>query len=72
MTSEKQALMDRAKAKKKEFEAQLLKLKADTTSESNEKKRSLEDKLKKFEADIKEGSDNFTDEVARKINKWLQ
>lgn len=71
MNLEKAELKARIEAKKKELEARIAKLKADSVGGANETLSKLQDKLTHLEGDLKHGWDNLTEAAAGKLNRWL-
>ncbi|GLT16154.1 hypothetical protein [Vibrio algivorus] len=72
MISEKEKLAARLEAKKKEFEADLAKAKADSLEDFSQKSKELEEKIKKTKAHLKDVTHNFTEDVAKRVNDWLK
>jgi prefoldin subunit 5 len=64
MSNQKKELTQRIEAKKKLLQAHLSQLKADTTGAVNDEKDKVQDQIEKL--------DNFSESVAKKLNKWLQ
>jgi hypothetical protein len=71
MSLETTELRARIEAKRKELEAQIAKLKADSISGTNDSLHKLQKRLSNLEADLHTGWDNMTDAVAGKLNRWL-
>ncbi len=72
MTDQKDELEHRVKAKKKEIEARIEELKADSSAESREKREQLREKLDSLGSTVKEGWDDLTEATAGKLNEWLR
>lgn len=72
MVSEKQKLAARLEAKKKELESELARLKADSMDDMSQKSDDLESKLNETKAHLKDVTDNFTEDVAKRVNDWLK
>jgi Skp family chaperone for outer membrane proteins len=72
MSNQKEELTLRIKAKKKRLSAKLAQLKADARGEINEEQDKLKSKIDKLEDALGEIGYNFSDSVAKKINKWLK
>ena len=64
-------LKDRVTAKQKRLEARLAELRADVRSASREEGDRLEAELASVRDSIKDGWEKVTEEVAGKLNKWL-
>jgi len=69
--TQKQELVDRIKAKKKEMEASLHEMRADASKDSRSKAKQLEAKLEELDQRLEDGWDNLTEKGAAKLNKWL-
>ncbi len=70
--SQKDELIQRMKAKKAQMSADLENLKLKAHENKNEKEKELESKIEELSGDIKELSNNFSESVAERVNKWLQ
>ena len=70
-TSNKKELKHRVEAKKKEFQAEIERLKADSSQSARDVQGGLEDKLGQIQAVLKDGWDNLTEEAASKLNGLL-
>ena len=64
-------LKDRVAAKQKRLEARLAELRADARSKGREEGDRLEAELVSVRDAIKDGWDKVTEEVAAKLNQWL-
>lgn len=64
-------LKDRVSAKQHRLEARLAELRADVRSEAREQADRLETELTSVRDSIKDGWEKVTEEVAAKLNKWL-
>lgn len=71
MLKEKEILKDRVEAKRKELEARLSELKADTREGSSEKIKEVREALDDLGAAAKEGWDNLSELAAKRINEIL-
>lgn len=69
--SQTKELSDRVTAKRKEIEGKLYKARADSRKESREAADGLEKKLKELNEMVKDGFDNVSEAVAKKLNDWL-
>ncbi|MBC96320.1 MAG: hypothetical protein CME63_01095 [Halobacteriovoraceae bacterium] len=72
MFSHKSELLDRVKARQKELEAKIARAKADAKGSTNKKVDEWEVKLSNMKKDISEASESTTEEISKKLNKWLQ
>ena len=72
MPSQKEELVQRIKAKKKEIEAEIYRLKADAQGVVNEKQEKLEAKAKELTAVLQEATNDFSEKIAKKMNEWLK
>lgn len=70
--TQKDELRDRVQAKKKEIEARIHKLKADSRSTSRDEAKKLERKLDELSGQVKGGWDDLSEDVAAKLNDWLK
>jgi phage-related protein len=70
--SETDELKARVQAKRKELEAKLHQLKADSRGDAEEAQRSIERKLTELERLVSDGWDRMTESTARKVNEWLR
>jgi hypothetical protein len=66
-----QELKYRVEAKKKELEASMAKVKAETAKSSRELKEKIEAKLDSLSEDLKDGWENLSTSAVARINKWL-
>lgn len=64
-------LKDRVSAKQHRLEARLAELRADVRSKGREEADRLETELTSVRDSIKDGWEKVTEEVAAKLNKWL-
>jgi len=71
MSFEKAELKARIEAKRKELEAQVAQLKADSIGGANDSLVKLQKKLSNLENDLQTGWDNVSEAVAGKLNRWL-
>lgn len=71
MAFEKTELKARIEAKRKDLEAQIAKLKADSIGGANDSLAKLQTKLSNLEDDLQTGWDNLTEAAAGKLNRWL-
>ena len=71
MSFEKTELKARIEAKRKELEAQIAKLKADSLGGANDALGKLQTKLSSLEENLQTGWDNLTEAAAGKLNRWL-
>lgn len=71
-TSNKEELKHRVESKRKEFEAELERLKADSSADARDAQSSLEDKLGQIQDTLKDGWDNLTEDAAGKLNDLLK
>jgi len=71
MSLEKTELKARIEAKRKEIEAQIARLKADSIGGANDSIVKLQSKLSNLENDLQTGWDNVSEAVAGKLNRWL-
>jgi len=71
MSFEKTELKARIEAKRKELEAQIARLKADSIGGANDSLVKLQKKLSGLEEDLHSGWDNLTEAAAGKLNRWL-
>ena len=65
-------LKDRVSAKQKRLEARLIDLRADARSKGREDVKRVEDKLDAARRMISSGWENLTEDVAAKLNGWLE
>lgn len=72
MTTSTQELKHRAAAKRKELEARLEELKADTLGAKNDAVDSVKRKLHQIDEAAREGWENLSDATARKMNELLK
>lgn len=72
MGTEMKELKLRLEAKKKELEAQVARLKADSAGAATETLRSLESKLEGIKGDLSHAFENLSETAAAKLNKWLK
>lgn len=72
MSNQKDELVSRLKAKKKALEADLAQLNADTQGDVNEKREKIKSNLNELSSMISETSENFSENIAKKINEWLK
>lgn len=71
MLTDKEILKDRYEALKKQIEANLAHLKADTRDSANEKVEGLRAKLEELKTSVSDGWDKLTDDAAAKLNELL-
>ncbi len=71
-TSNKEELKHRFESKRKELEAEIERLKADSSKQARESSDQLSDKLAKLQDAVKGGWDDLTEEAASKINALLE
>lgn len=64
-------LKDRVSAKQHRLEARLAELRADVRAKGREEGDRLETELKSVRDSIKDGWESVTEEVAAKLNQWL-
>lgn len=69
--SQQQELIYRVEAKKKELQAELAGLKNDMADSAIKNKKELESKIKEMTSDLRNASDHFTENIAKKFNDWL-
>jgi predicted nuclease with TOPRIM domain len=71
-TTQKEELMHRLKAKQKEIEAHIERLKADTSDKARRAQSQLKEKLARLQTSLKDGWDNLTEETAARLNDLLE
>jgi dGTP triphosphohydrolase len=71
MTQQNELIL-RVKAKKKELEADLERLKNNISSGAKTHEDDLKKKIVEISDDIKHANKEFTEAVAKKINRWLK
>ena len=72
MFTEKEVLKERVESKRKELEGQLKQLSADAKSSSNKAMARVEEELNTLKTTLKDGWDNFSEDMAGKLNRWLE
>lgn len=70
--NQKEELKARVHAKKKELEARLATLKADAGAGAREEREKIEQKLSQLGDEIRNGWEELTENVAAKLNRWLE
>jgi phage-related protein len=71
MTSHKEELKHRIEAKRKELEAKLQSLQADAHGDAAEKKKQIQQRLSELDQTLRQGWDDLSEDVARRLNEWL-
>jgi len=71
MPTEMNELKLRVEAKKKELEAQIARVRADSMGKTNDAIEALQKKLSTLETDLKDGWENLSESIAGKLNRWL-
>ncbi|MCA9529513.1 MAG: hypothetical protein KC543_05215 [Myxococcales bacterium] len=69
---QKEELKQRVIAKRKELEAQIARLRADSSEASRKEVERLQKQLNHARETIKQNWDKVTDDAAKKINEWLK
>ncbi len=79
MGQQAEELKARVEAKKKQIKADIAKAEADMAgakanarSEVNENLETLQGKLRDLEHSVKDGFENVTEAVSKKLNEWLK
>lgn len=72
MLTEKDKLRDNVEARRKELQAHLAKLKADTRTAAADEKKRIQDKLHELDEALRGGWDQLTESTAAQLNRWLK
>lgn len=70
--SEQKELILRVEAKKKELQAELASVKNKMVGNAKESKKDLEEKIDNISDDLKNAKEDFSEAIAKKLNKWMR
>jgi len=72
LTSHKEELKERVKAKKTKLQHRLEFIRAQAYDKKNEEAEKIEKSLNDLNENLKDGWDNLTEQAASKLNDWLK
>ncbi len=72
MLKETDKLRDNVEARRKELQANLAKLKADTRTAAADEKKRIQAKLHELDEALRDGWEKLSESTAAKLNRWLK
>ena len=72
MLKEKDKLRDNVEARRKELQAHLAKLRADTRTAAADEKKRIQNKLSELDNALRDGWEHLTESTAAQLNRWLK
>ena len=70
--SEQKELILRVEAKKKELQAELASVKNKLVGNAKQSKKDLEDKIEDISGGLKNAKEDFSEAIAKKLNRWMR